>query len=116
MAEIQIKSDVDEEYDGNHFNNEQISCPFNGNSNNSNNDEDVRKFHILDETDDDGDDSDRSYTDDSDIPDDEIEKMLEEALENKRKRRASNANLGKHEFIIKVCFLLPWQQQFNYRY
>lgn len=65
------------------------SCPYSSNRNS----EDVRKFHILDETEDFS-DSDKSLSYDSDIPDEEVDKMLEEALASK-KRKASAAGLGK---------------------
>ncbi|CAH0549289.1 unnamed protein product [Brassicogethes aeneus] len=53
--------------------------------------EDVRKFHVLDELEDE--ESEHSeYSYDSDVPDDEIEKMLEDAFENK-KRKATEAGL-----------------------
>lgn len=63
--------------------------------------EDVHKFHILDETEDS--DTEKSFSCDSDIPDDEIDKMLEDALE-KRKRKADNAGLGK-EFLYFSTFI-----------
>ncbi|EFA05197.1 microprocessor complex subunit DGCR8 [Tribolium castaneum] len=53
---------------------------------------DVRKFHILDETEDS--DSEKSFSCDSDIPDEEIDKMLEDALKN-NKRKASEAGLDE---------------------
>lgn len=52
---------------------------------------DINKFHILDETEE-NEESDDSIEYDSDVPDDEIEKMLEEALESK-KRSAAEAGL-----------------------
>lgn len=55
---------------------------------------DIHKFHILDETEE-HDESDNSSEYDSDVPDDEIEKMLEEALESK-KRTASEAGLDEN--------------------
>ncbi|XP_050308140.1 microprocessor complex subunit DGCR8 [Anthonomus grandis grandis] len=48
-------------------------------------------YHILDELEE-QDDSDESYEYDSDIPDEEVERMLEEALERK-KRKADEAGL-----------------------
>ncbi|XP_018572010.1 microprocessor complex subunit DGCR8 [Anoplophora glabripennis] len=74
--------------------NEVSSCPFNG-SNSLANGHEVNKFHILDETEE-NDESDNSGDYDSDIPDDEIQKMLEEALE-KKKRKASEAGLDIEE-------------------
>lgn len=71
-----------EEADSNE--NKELSCPFS-------NDNDVRKFHVLDEVDN---ESDSLVTDsDSDIPDDEVERMLEDAL-NDKKRTAEEAELG----------------------
>jgi microprocessor complex subunit DGCR8 len=65
-------------------------CPY---SSQNGNVEDVRKFHILDETEDS--DSEKSMSYDSDIPDEEIDRMLEDALFNKRK--ASEAGLDNSE-------------------
>lgn len=48
--------------------------------------DDARKFHVLDEVE--HSDSEKSDGYDSDIPDEEIEKMLEEAFENNKKRKA----------------------------
>ncbi|XP_044765017.1 microprocessor complex subunit DGCR8 [Coccinella septempunctata] len=48
--------------------------------------DDARKFHVLDEVA--HSDSEKSDCYDSDIPDEEIEKMLEEAFENNKKRKA----------------------------
>ncbi|XP_044261314.1 microprocessor complex subunit DGCR8 [Tribolium madens] len=62
-------------------------CPY---SRQNGNVEDVRKFHILDETEDS--DSEKSFSCDSDIPDEEIDKMLEDALAS-NKRKASEAGL-----------------------
>lgn len=101
---IILKSEKDEFLDTKDISTVPSECPFSGKLSNGNNDEDVRKFHILDETDDDGDDSDRSFTDDSDIPDDEIEKMLEEALDKKRKRSASGAGLGESKSAFFIAF------------
>ena len=67
-------------------------CPFSNQSV-----EDVRKFHILDETEDS--DSDKSMSYDSDIPDEEIDKMLEDALASK-KRKAADADLGKISVML----------------
>lgn len=53
---------------------------------------DVRQFHVLDEITN-ASDSNDSASCDSDIPDDEVEKMLEEAL-IKKKRNAEEAGLG----------------------
>ncbi|KAJ3653070.1 hypothetical protein Zmor_018987 [Zophobas morio] len=64
-------------------------CPFSNQSV-----EDVRKFHILDETEDS--DSDKSMSYDSDIPDEEIDKMLEDALASK-KRKAADADLDDQD-------------------
>lgn len=53
---------------------------------------DMRKFHVLDEV---QNDSDSQESDsDSDIPDDEVERMLDEAYIG-RKRSADDAGLGK---------------------
>ena len=54
---------------------------------------DIRQFHVLDEIENDSDSNDTEFTDDTDVPDEEVEKMLEEALAGK-KRSASDANLG----------------------
>ncbi|XP_076255723.1 microprocessor complex subunit partner of drosha [Rhynchophorus ferrugineus] len=53
--------------------------------------EEVTKFHILDETDERY-ESEESVEYDSDIPDEEVERMLEEALD-KKKRKAAEAGL-----------------------
>ncbi|XP_045482061.1 microprocessor complex subunit DGCR8 [Harmonia axyridis] len=50
--------------------------------------DDARKFHVLDEIA--HSDSEKSNGYDSDVPDEEIEKMLEDALENKKKRKAED--------------------------
>jgi hypothetical protein len=70
-------------------------CPY---SSQNGNVEDVRKFHILDETEDS--DSEKSMSYDSDIPDEEIDRMLEDALFNKRK--ASEAGLGKPRLLCQL--------------
>lgn len=67
-------------------------CPFrngiyNGNSANS-----IRRFHVLDEVENES-ESEHSEYSDSDIPDEEVERMLEEALV-KKKRTASEAISG----------------------
>lgn len=72
-------------------------CPYS----NQNGIEDVRKFHILDETEDS--DSDKSLSYDSDIPDEEIDKMLEDALVN-NKRKASQAGLGNKNPIFYYSY------------
>lgn len=53
---------------------------------------DYRQFHVLDEVENESDSKD-SYGTDSDVPDEEVERMLEEALIN-RKRSADQAELG----------------------
>lgn len=53
--------------------------------------EDIRKFHVLDELNED--DQSSHYSSDSDVPDDEVERMLEEAFQRK-KRKADDAGLG----------------------
>lgn len=73
---------------------EASSCPYTG-PNSLTNGHEVNKFHILDETEE-NEESDNSGDYDSDIPDDEIEKMLEEALE-KKKRKAAEAGLDAEE-------------------
>ncbi|KAK9753111.1 hypothetical protein QE152_g3582 [Popillia japonica] len=65
-------------------------CPFRNGIYNSNNTNSIRRFHVLDEIENES-DSDRSEYSDSDIPDEEVEQMLEEAL-IKKKRTASEAN------------------------
>lgn len=60
---------------------------------------DIHKFHILDETGE-HEDSDNSTEYDSDVPDDEIEKMLEEALESK-KRNAAQAGLDEENIDLQ---------------
>lgn len=67
-------------------------CPFRNGIYNSNNTNSIRRFHVLDEIENES-DSDRSEYSDSDIPDEEVEQMLEEAL-IKKKRTASEANSG----------------------
>lgn len=61
---------------------------------NTKNGNDPRAFHVLDELDNESDSDDSQYYD-SDVPDEEVEKMLEEALA-KRKRKAGEAGLGKN--------------------
>lgn len=51
-----------------------------------------RQFHVLDEVGNESDSRDSSLSD-SDVPDEEVERMLEEALVNK-KRNAEQAGLG----------------------
>lgn len=58
----------------------------------------VTKFHILDETEEKY-DSDGSVEYDSDVPDEEVEKMLEEALERK-KRKAAEAGLDSESIEV----------------
>lgn len=54
-----------------------------------------RQFHVLDEVTQDS-DSNQSQFCDSDVPDEEIDKLLEDALINTRKKRnADEADLGK---------------------
>lgn len=79
------------------------SCPFSM----TNGANDVHKFHILDETDDS--DSEKSFSCDSDIPDDEIDRMLEDALE-KRKRKADDAGLGIENCLLLVFSLINYLQ------
>lgn len=64
-----------------------------GGGNNANN---FRQFHVLDEVAANDSDSDNLQSSDSDIPDEEIDKLLEDALcnKNKRKRSADDADLG----------------------
>lgn len=59
----------------------------------------IHKFHILDETEE-HEDSDNFTEYDSDVPDDEIEKMLEEALESK-KRTASEAGFDDEKIALQ---------------
>lgn len=80
------------------------------------NDDEINKFHILDETED-NEDSDNYYDDeDSDVPDDEIEKMLEEALAT-RKRKAGEAGLDSDsisfEEKFKVVLIEKGQNHFD---
>lgn len=72
------------------------TCPLNQEGNSSN---EINRFHILDETEENG-DSDNSFEFDSDVPDDEIEKMLEEALESK-KRTAAEAGLDSDNLALQ---------------
>ncbi|KRT79665.1 hypothetical protein AMK59_8798, partial [Oryctes borbonicus] len=65
-------------------------CPFRNGIYNSNNAHSIRRFHVLDEIENES-ESERSEYSDSDIPDEEVERMLEEAL-IKKKRTASEAN------------------------
>lgn len=58
-----------------------------------------RQFHVLDEITNDS-DSNNSQSSDSDIPDEEIDKLLEDALKNKKKRSAGEAGLGRCLFEI----------------
>lgn len=60
---------------------------------------DINKFHILDETEE-NEESDNSIEYDSDVPDDEIEKMLEDALESK-KRNAAEAELDSDNIALQ---------------
>ncbi|XP_066248684.1 microprocessor complex subunit DGCR8 [Euwallacea similis] len=60
--------------------------------------EEATKFHILDETEEKY-ESDGSVDYDSDIPDEEVEKMLEEALERK-KRKAEEAGLDTENLEV----------------
>lgn len=53
---------------------------------------DLRQFHVLDEVANDS-DTNGSQSSDSDIPDEEIDKLLEDALK-KKKRNAEDAGLG----------------------
>lgn len=57
----------------------------------------LRKFHLLDEVENNDSDSRNSASSDSDIPDEEIDKLLEDAL-NKKKRTAGEAGLGGDGF------------------
>ncbi|XP_050506716.1 microprocessor complex subunit DGCR8 [Diabrotica virgifera virgifera] len=90
------------------------SCPFFG-KNLQNGNAELNKFHILDETEG-NDDTDNSADFDSDIPDDEIEKMLEEALE-KRKRKAADAGLDDEEIPFeeknKILLIEKGQNHFD---
>ncbi|XP_072385261.1 microprocessor complex subunit DGCR8 [Diabrotica undecimpunctata] len=90
------------------------SCPFFG-KNIQNGTTELNKFHILDETEG-NDDSENSADFDSDIPDDEIEKMLEEALE-KRKRKAAEAGLDEEEIPFeeknKILLIEKGQNHFD---
>lgn len=72
-------------------------------STNDANDDYQHQFHILDEVTNDSDGNNSIYSD-SDIPDDEIDKLLEDALKNKNKRNAEEAGLGKLLFIIHSNF------------
>lgn len=58
---------------------------------------DVRQFHVLDEIGNES-ESNGSESYDSDVPDDEVERMLEEAL-SKKKRNAAVAGLGNCTLI-----------------
>ncbi|XP_025832750.1 microprocessor complex subunit DGCR8-like [Agrilus planipennis] len=73
--------------------NSTAECPFNNGLRDDTNEEvsDERKFHVLDET---NESDSPEYDSDSDVPDEEVEKMLEEALNNK-KRTATEAELDK---------------------
>lgn len=80
---------------------EKQECPFSKKEHpieNGSNDNEINRFHILDETEG-NDDSDNSVDDfDSDVPDDEIDRMLEEALDRK-KRKASEAGLDNDDEV-----------------
>lgn len=65
-----------------------------------NGDNSYRQFHVLDEVTNDS-DSNNSQSSDSDIPDEEIDKLLEDALCNKKKRSAADAGLG--EWCCQHC-------------
>lgn len=78
-------------------------------ANSTNND--YRQFHILDEVTNESDSNNNSeLSDDSDIPDDEIDQLLEDALKNTKKRTAEQAGLGVFfvrllkQFLGGVCF------------
>lgn len=60
----------------------------------------LRQFHILDEIANDS-ESNHSQSSDSDIPDEEIDKLLEDALcsKNRKKRSADEAGLGELLFV-----------------
>lgn len=62
---------------------------------NSNNDNDrLPKFHVLDEVQDESESA--ASSSDSDIPDDEIERMLEDEYVRSKKRKVADTSLGKH--------------------
>lgn len=91
------------------------SCSF-ANPQLSNGVDEISKFHILDETED-NEDSDPDEDYDSDVPDEEIEKMLEEALETK-KRKADEAELDLIDNInfeekAKVVLIEKGQSHFD---
>lgn len=67
-------------------------CPFRNGIYNGNNANNIRRFHVLDEVENES-ESEHSEYSDSDIPDEEVERMLEEAL-IKKKRTASEAISG----------------------
>lgn len=69
------------------------TCPI-SNIGESNLQSDYRQFHVLDEIENDSDSKDSEGTD-SDVPDEEVERMLEEALVN-RKRTSDQAELGSY--------------------
>lgn len=71
----------------------------------------TRRFHVLDEIENDS-ESQGSESYDSDLPDDEVEKMLEEAMVTK-KRTADQAGLGNGYFpfccklvqVFPICYI-----------
>ncbi|XP_056642351.1 microprocessor complex subunit DGCR8 [Diorhabda sublineata] len=91
------------------------SCSFSQSDAVHNGSNEFHKFHILDETGG-NDDSDNSAEFDSDIPDEEIDKMLEEALEN-RKRKASEAGIDNEEIPFeeknKILLIEKGQNHFD---
>nr|XP_023029304.1 microprocessor complex subunit DGCR8-like [Leptinotarsa decemlineata] len=98
------------------LNDQEPVCPFLHSAEIENGHSDLNKFHILDETLE-NEESDNSFEFDSDVPDEEIEKMLEEALERK-KRTASNAGLDIDDDIpfeekVKVILVEKDQNHFD---
>lgn len=68
---------------------------------NGSNGTDIRQFHVLDEIGNES-ESNGSESYDSDIPDDEVDRMLEEAL-IKKKRNADEAGLGTATLLLSIC-------------
>ncbi|CAG9861561.1 unnamed protein product [Phyllotreta striolata] len=91
----QVKSDLNG-LGEDHVNDTEPKCPYSKTESLSQNGtNEFNKFHILDETEG-NDESDNSVDYDSDVPDDEIDRMLEEALARK-KRKADEAGLDDNE-------------------
>lgn len=70
---------------------------------NTSDDYQQHQFHVLDEVTNDSDDN-ASVLSDSDIPDDEIDKLLEDAFKNDKKRSAGEAGLGNLLLITHCTF------------